>query len=367
MRELLLESADEGILEVDLRGVCTFANRAAAQLLGATRADELVGKELHNLVHGHVAGSALPAELECRICRTYQQERGAGAERELFWRSDGSALPVECRSHPLRRNGRIEGFAVTFQDATEMCRLEQEVVQSSVRERQRIHRSLHDGLGQQLTTIVCLIESLSRKLRERGAPEVQDATQLHIAVNEMVAETRRLVRSLHPIDAGHSSLVLALTELLSGIQRTSVAACHFQCDEPIQIHDATLAEHAFGVAHEAIRNAVQHAQAKNIWVELRPTGRRVTLTVRDDGVGLPESSQHPRGLGFPMMTYHARAIEAELNVARDRAGGTIVRCAFPTGKPERKYRPLGSWRPAPTSGLRDTTQPNAPTEPERPH
>ena len=116
---LLLESTDDGIYGVDADGRCTFVNRAAAQMLGYAR-DELLGRNLHDLLHHHRAdGSGLPAR-ECPISQTRLDGRPCRVDDEVFFRRDGSSFPVEYAGHP-GRGGRADDpteTVVTFRDIT---------------------------------------------------------------------------------------------------------------------------------------------------------------------------------------------------------------------------------------------------------
>lgn len=124
--ELLLESTGEGICQVDMRGFCTFANRASAEMLGYER-PELIGRMMHQLVHSRRPdGSPYPVE-ECPITRAFQNGVACRVDRDVFWRRDGSSFPVEYSAHPILENGETTGTVLTFTDITERKRLERKV------------------------------------------------------------------------------------------------------------------------------------------------------------------------------------------------------------------------------------------------
>ena len=115
---LLLESTGEGIYGIDLDGRCTFCNPACVHLLGYAAADDLLGKEMHPLVH-HTRPDGTPlAALDCRICQALRQGTVAHVSDEVFWRADGTSFPTEYRSHPIYRAGERIGAVVTFADIT---------------------------------------------------------------------------------------------------------------------------------------------------------------------------------------------------------------------------------------------------------
>lgn len=112
-QELLLNSVTEGILSLDDRGKITFANPAAAKMLGF-RADEMVGQSEHDLFHHHRSdGTPYPEEM-CPIHRSVQDGTIHHASGEVFWKKGGQSLPVEYTSAPIREHGRLVGASIIF-------------------------------------------------------------------------------------------------------------------------------------------------------------------------------------------------------------------------------------------------------------
>ncbi len=120
---LLISSTAEGIYGIDLDGNCTFANEACAKLLGFEFSDELLGMQVHALIHHSRAdGSPYPIE-ECQIYRAYRHGKKVHVDDEVFWRKDGSSFDVEYWSHPQMKDEQVVGCVVTFIDITERKRL----------------------------------------------------------------------------------------------------------------------------------------------------------------------------------------------------------------------------------------------------
>jgi len=116
---LLLASTGEAIYGIGLDGRCTFANAACVRMIGAEHALQLLGKNMHELIHHHRAdGSIYPSE-ECPIYRAFREGKPAHVEDEVLFRLDGKSFPVEYWSHPMLRDGRVIGAVVTFIDITE--------------------------------------------------------------------------------------------------------------------------------------------------------------------------------------------------------------------------------------------------------
>ena len=137
---LLLDSTAEAIYGLDLEGNCTFCNPSTLRLLGYHDQAELLGKNMHQLIHyQHTDGSSNPLE-DCHACQAFRSGEGIHVKDEVFWRADGTSFPVEYRSFPIRKQGRMLGAVVTFLDITESKQAEQALAKS-----QNQFRSIFDN------------------------------------------------------------------------------------------------------------------------------------------------------------------------------------------------------------------------------
>lgn len=123
----LLNSMAEGAYGIDTDGNCTFVNLAFLQTLGYRSGDEVLGKNMHELIHhSRDDGSLLPVS-ECRIYLAFQANQATHATDEVFWRKDGVAVPVEYWSHPIMAGGVVTGSIVTFVDITQRKNAEADI------------------------------------------------------------------------------------------------------------------------------------------------------------------------------------------------------------------------------------------------
>ena len=116
---LLLDSTAEAIYGLNLKGDCTFCNKACLRLLGYQHPDELLGKNMHWHIHAKYAdGRVYPIE-ECLIFQAFKTGMSAHSDDGVLWRSDGTAFPAEYWSYPQISEGVVVGAVVTFLDITE--------------------------------------------------------------------------------------------------------------------------------------------------------------------------------------------------------------------------------------------------------
>src|SRR5512133_471505 len=89
--EALLESTNEGLYGIDQEGRCTFLNRAGAKMLGFTRY-EVLGRNMHRLIHHTRADSTPYPESECPIGRAMKTGEAVRVDTEVMFRKDGSSF-----------------------------------------------------------------------------------------------------------------------------------------------------------------------------------------------------------------------------------------------------------------------------------
>lgn len=116
---LLLNSTAEAIYGMDLAGNCTFANPSCIKLLGYTDASQLLGRNMHRLIHySDVNGFPIKDE-DCNIFLALTTGQDVHKDNEVFWRADGTSFPIEYWSYPQISNAVVTGAVVTFIDITE--------------------------------------------------------------------------------------------------------------------------------------------------------------------------------------------------------------------------------------------------------
>jgi len=324
----VVNTAVDGIVTIDRRGVIRSFNPAAERMFGYVEA-ETVGQNVSMLMPKPYAGS------HNRYIDRYLQtgeRRIIGIGREVIGlRKDGSTFPLDLAVSETRIGERII-FTGILRDITERKRLEREVLETSTREQQRIGRDLHDGLGQELTGIALLGGVLQRKLAGRGLAEAAEVAELVTLVNEAIEHTRALVRGLCPVRLESDGLMVALADMAESVHSLHQIECVFDCPTPLLIDDYQTATHLYYIANEATHNAVKHGEASLITVRLIANDDgAVTLAVEDDGVGVDPAALAGDGRGMHIMKYRAHMIDATLDVAPRDGGGTRVACSLKRG------------------------------------
>lgn len=209
-------------------------------------------------------------------------------------------------------------------------RLEKEIIKISEREQRRIGHDLHDGLCQYLAALSCAAVSLRRDLQKLSLPEeTRAAAEIAELLKQGVTQARNLARGLSPVQEDESGLDSALHELADYTARLHAIECEFEPGARVLIDDPAAAAHLYRIAQEALNNALRHGGATRVIIGLAETDGLVTLSIEDNGRGLPAGGTKSGGMGLNVMDYRARLAGGELRVA-DNAGtcGVTVTCTF---------------------------------------
>jgi PAS domain S-box-containing protein len=180
--ELILNAAGEGIFGVNFQGNTTFINPAAVDILGWP-ADELLGKNIHKMIHhSHIDGGYF-SEKECPIFSAFRDGVVYQVEDDVFWRKDGRAVSVEYTSTPIREAGELVGAVVVFRD---------------VSERKQANAELREALNE--------VESLKHRLEMENTyllEEIREEYNYHAIVgrSEAVRQVNRQIELVAPTDA----------------------------------------------------------------------------------------------------------------------------------------------------------------------
>ena len=321
----ILETAVEGIITIDERGLIESVNSAAEQTFGY-QAREIIGKNVSVLMP-----SPYRAEHDSYLAnyRRTGHAKIIGIGREVVGRrKDGSSFPMDLSVSEVRLADRrlFTGFV---RDISQRKRLEKEILEISDREQRRIGHDLHDGLCQQLAGIELMSQVLEQKLAAKSKADAARAAEIARHVRDAIGHTRLLARGLSPVTLESEGLMSALEELAAGTGKMFQVACVLECDPPVLMHDHAAATHLYRIAQEAVSNAVKHGKAKHLTISLKTIGDRNVLMIKDDGAGLPRTAPAGKGMGLRIIQYRAGMIGGAAMVQRDLDGGTSVVCSVP--------------------------------------
>jgi PAS domain S-box-containing protein len=335
---LLLDSTGEAIYGIDLEERCTFCNPACVRALGYERVDELLGKNMHDLIHyARADGTLFPVE-QCRNLRAVRAGEGIHVDDEVLWRANGTSFHAELWSYPQRRGQEVVGAVVAFIDITER-RLAQEalasvsrrLIEAQEQERTRIARELHDDICQRLALLAIQLEQIQQNPPQLPVEVGSRVGELRRQTSEIATDIQSLSHELHSARLQYLGLAAAVRGFCQEFGEQQNVEIDFNTHSmPRSPLSPDISLCLFRVAQEALHNAVKHSGVRHFDVHLRGASDTIHLIVSDSGRGFnPEAAVQKRGLGLTSMKERLKLVNGELTIDSQPTGGTTVHARVP--------------------------------------
>jgi PAS domain S-box-containing protein len=355
----MLDLANDTIMIRDLNDHITYWNQGAERLYGWTK-EQALGRYVHTFLK-----TKFPATLRSIFKQFLKDGRWEGVLEHTT--ADGSRVTVASRwTLEADEDGNPVAFLEINNDITEWKRAEEELqkvhaelerrvvertaelsiantrlralsaklIHAQEEERTRISRELHDDLGQILTAITL---DLQRVLRHSGAIKENNLLDRVLAANQQARHRLRELSSLlRPRVLDEVGLNEAIeTYIMEFQERTGVGV-----ELSMQTGKTTISGAAgisiYRILQEALTNIARHARAHRVYVSLIAQGKKVTLRIKDDGVGFnPARARMERTLGLPGMRERATLLGGEFSLHSERGHGTEVLVSLPLKKQAR--------------------------------
>lgn len=225
-----------------------------------------------------------------------------------------------------RTRDLLAANADLHKEMVERRNVEIALIRVSEEQRRAIGSELHDGLGQHLTSLSLLCESLRQRLMDRAQPEADAVRRIGELIGEAATMNRTAARGLYPVALEHGGLIAALERLAEDTNALHAVRCVVCIERHVQVHDPLIAINLYRIAQEAVNNALKYSQAGLIRIELTCVDGQQRLTLSDDGIGLRAGADN--GMGMYSMRYRASLLGGTLQVCDNAPHGTTVTVAY---------------------------------------
>ena len=346
---LLLDSTAEAIYGIDLEGRCTFCNPACLNALGYERVDELLGKNMHDLIHHtHADGTLFPVE-DCRIFRAFRTGEGVHVDDEVLWRANGASFPAEYWSYPQRRGQEVVGAVVAFIDITQhklaeaaLASVSRRLIEAQEHERTRIARDLHDDFGQRLALLTIELEQVQQDSPDLPAEVRSRMGELRKQASEIATDIQSLSHELHSSrleNVGIAAAMRGFCQEFGEQQKVEIDFKTHGLPSPVP-PDISLC--LFRVLQEALHNSAKHSGVRRFEVQLWGMSDEILLTVRDSGAGFDiEAAKQSRGLGLISMEERLKLLNGTFSIESQPKRGTTIHARVPLGSVSDSMRAAG--------------------------
>ncbi|GGM03524.1 PAS domain-containing sensor histidine kinase [Deinococcus aerophilus] len=301
---LLLTAAGEGVFGLDAAGRSTFANPAAARMLGYS-VERLIGSQQHDLIHhSHADGTPYPKE-ECPIHQTLRDGQTRRIDHDVLWHAQGHAVDVSSVVTPMFSvSGEVSGAVLMVQDITERLRA-QTRLEEAIEELERSNTDLeqfayvasHD-LQEPLRTLGSYAELLERRY---GGQLDERADRYLSFMQDAVGRMRSLIQDLLDFSRVGRGETLPVPVALDDVMR--LAAQNVQAaraagdgqltwETPHRVlgHAPLLAPLLTNLVSNGLKFTLP-GQPARVYVASRQEGPWIHVTVQDSGIGIAPEYQ----------------------------------------------------------------------------
>ncbi|MEA3212412.1 MAG: hypothetical protein QOE70_5469 [Chthoniobacter sp.] len=213
----------------------------------------------------------------------------------------------------------------TSEDAAR--RVNRAVLAASERCQADIAQSVHGTLCQTLGGAALMVKVLSAGLKAGHPVEAAQLDELGESLDRALDEARHVFNQLQPVTPGDDGLMTALSRLADETARHT--PCEFVCENAILFKNTEAALSLYRIAQEAVKNALQHAQATRIKISLADPDGVISLQVSDDGCGFTPEAPGAAVGGCELMQSRAKTAGGTLTSDSESGQGTTVTFSLP--------------------------------------
>ena len=309
----LIDAAPDGVILVDDAGTILLANPIAASMFGrpvselvGSSVDDLVPSEFRSAHHGHRAGYIAHPSL-----------RPMGTGPRLFAQDAGGGMfPVEVSLSPVVLEGRRHTIA-TIRDVSDRQEFATEM--AMLQDRERIARDIHDMVIQRL-----FATGMSLQAVQATAQPPVVAERIAATINELDDTIRELRSAIFRLgqQGERRSLSAQLTELVHERSRHLDFEPDLRIVGDIDHLPDFIADQLVATVTEGLSNVVRHAEATWASIHIDHVGTRLSLSILDNGRGLPDEPKRAGGLSN--MMWRAAELGGSCTVRRNEPSGTVL-------------------------------------------
>lgn len=284
--------------------------------------------------------SFLPDADVRRLLRQIQHgERRRGSLESLLKAADGTQVPVLLAASRFPAEAQqavcLVVTDITERKEAERARLElsRRILNAQEAERQRVARDLHDSINQLLSSARYRLSQADSRKPDAQNRGIREAREL---LEHAIAEVRLISRNLRPSELDDLGLHAALRTLTREFQQRTGIATRFR---PLSTTKPSgeVAMAFYRIAQEALNNIEKHAQATRAELALAFSNGTATLSIRDNGRGMPKAVRKHQKIGWGLRNMRERAslLGGSIVLEPIRGKGTRVCVTIPVSSPSR--------------------------------
>ncbi len=222
------------------------------------------------------------------------------------------------------------GMVRSYQRKQNLLQKEQEIIalkaliEGEEKERQRLSRELHDGIGGMLAAVKYKVGSIRKQAKEDDVyTQLNDVMEM---LQDTSSEVRTTAHNLLPDMLNRYPLKEALNAYIGKLRMGSQVNIELQAPEQLSILSKTVELIIFRMIQELVNNATRHASANHIDIQLMEYEDQLTLLIEDDGKGFDPAKK--TGYGLENLKYRVHSLQGAIDIDSAPGKGTAIRITF---------------------------------------
>jgi PAS domain S-box-containing protein len=348
--QLLINHSHALLYTISPDGIMTYVSPNWPLVLGHAT-EEVIGKSFSVFVlpEDHAACYAfLEQVVSGDTLQTGTEYRVIHKNGDLFWHTS-SIIPVKDKK------GRLLAYVGAAHDITRLKHTQQELtavnmqlsqlvasredelrtaiaetLHAAEQEARRIGEDIHDGLCQDLIALARLTENF--KINP-AHPQCRNCLTSRNTIHEHSIRLARVARDFSHNLALQELDVQTLPEALDMLARRTdqLFQTETELNVPEQLTSLTGRQipHIYRIIREAVANAVKHARAKHLWIDLVREPQQLVISISNDGLPLPEPKHLADGFGQKQMRMRTRLLDGSWTIQQNEKHHTVVELIIP--------------------------------------
>ncbi len=272
----------------------------------------------------------------------------AGRDRDAGRRRAGRFLLSQVILAHHDPQGQVEFFSTIGRDISDLKQAEEalrvseqklrflatQILKVQERERGRLSRELHDGLGQALLVFKLQLSAIQKNLPPEYQDLKRDTNYALQYIDEIIEDIRRLSHNLSPTVLEDIGLAAALKNLCEEFKRLHDLEIHLDLDEVEGLFAKEPQINIYRIFQEALTNISKYANATRVKLAVKKAEGKIAFAIEDDGAGFDVDAvlvreAADRGLGLAAMGERVRILGGTLNVSSQEGKGTRISFTVP--------------------------------------
>ena len=319
------------LARTDRDGIITYVNDEFCHVSGYTR-EELMGHRF-DVLSAHYHSRIFFDKLWETISsgKIWNDEiKNKARDGNFFW-LDATIVPI------IDLSGEHQSYLAIYTDITQKFKQsinEQKIRSASLiegqeKERRKIARDLHDGLGQRLTALKFHIEGLKVTVKEKARYE-----EIKKILYETIVDVRRISFNLMPSVLNDFGIIPAVKLLAEQTTRSSSVNVIFENNSVIERLSKTVEINVYRIVQEALTNAIKYAEADEVKIIVEDMDSAISITIADNGKGfdsdnLSAKAKEGSGNGIANIQERTSLINGEFSIETAPGKGTKIMINIP--------------------------------------